>query len=150
MRPRSLADCLNADAGMARLSAQAGRLLKLQRLYERAIPAALARHGRVANVKSGNIIIHAQNGAVAAKIRQLAPRLAEVFRQEGVDLNEILVRVQPSTLVSAERNTQIRSSIGEEAKQGLTTLAQKLPQDSPLRKALDRFVERAELRITKR
>ena len=150
MRPRSLADCLNADAGMARLSAQAGHLLKLQRLYERAIPAALARHGRVANVKSGNIIIHAQNGAVAAKIRQLAPRLAEVFRQEGVDLNEILVRVQPSTLVSAERNNQIRSSIGEEAKQGLTTLAQKLPQDSPLRKALDRFVERAELRITKR
>ena len=150
MRPRSLADCLNADAGMARLSAQAGHLLKLKRLYERAIPAALARHGRVANVKSGNIIIHAQNGAVAAKIRQLAPRLAEVFRREGVDLNEILVRVQPSTLVSAERNTQIRSSIGEEAKQGLTTLAQKLPQDSPLRKALDRFVERAELRITKR
>ena len=150
MRPRSLADCLNADAGMARLSAQAGRLLKLQRLYERAIPAALARHGRVANVKSGNIIIHAQNGAVAAKIRQLAPRLAEVFRQEGVDLNEILVRVQPSTLVSEAVNTRIRSSIGEEAKQGLTSLAQKLPQDSPLRKALDRFVERAELRITKR
>ena len=150
MRPRSLTDCLNADAGMARLSAQAGRLLKLQRLYERAIPAALARHGRVANVKSGNIIIHAQNGAVAAKIRQLAPRLAEVFRQEGVDLNEILVRVQPSTLVSEAVNTRIRSSIGEEAKQGLTSLAQKLPQDSPLRKALDRFVERAELRITKR
>ena len=150
MRPRSLADCLNADAGMARLSTQAGRLLKLQRLYEQAIPAALARHGRVANVKSGSVVIHAQNGAVAAKIRQLAPRLAEVFHQEGVDLNQIQVRVQPSTLVSAERNTQIRSSIGEEAKQGLTTLAQKLPQDSPLRKALDRFVERAELRITKR
>ena len=150
MRPRSLADCLNADAGMARLSTQAGRLLKLQRLYEQAIPAALARHGRVANVKSGSVVIHAQNGAVAAKIRQLAPRLAEVFHREGVDLNQIQVRVQPSTFTADVKKSEVRSSIGEKTKQGLTSLAQKLPQSSPLRKALDRFVERAELRITKR
>ena len=150
MRPRSLADCLNADAGMARLSTQAGRLLKLQRLYERAIPAALARHGRVANMKSGNVIIHAQNGAVAAKIRQLAPRLAEVFRQEGVDLNEIQVRVQPAQPLTEIKKSAAHSNIGEETKRGLTSLAQKLPQDSPLREALNRFVERAELRTTKR
>jgi hypothetical protein len=135
---------------MLRLSAQAARLLKLQRLYERAIPAALSRHGRVANMKSGIIVIHAQNGAVAAKIRQLTPRLAEVFRQEGVDLNEIRVRVQPNPVAPVLNNSGVRSSIGIETKQGLTLLAQKLPPDSPLRGALDRFVERSELRTTKR
>ena len=135
---------------MARLSAQAGRLLKLQRIYEEAIPAALARHGRVANVKPGKIVIHAQNGAVAAKIRQLAPRIAEGFRQAGVDLNEIQVKVQPSSPDEEASRKVIRSGIGDKAKQGLTSLSGRLPPGSPLKEALDRFVKQARVRTTKR
>ena len=150
MSARSLADFLNADTGMARLSAQAERLLKLQRIYEQAMPPALMRHGRVANVKPGKIVIHAQNGAVAAKIRQLAPRIAEVFRQAGVDLNEIQVKVQPTPPDEVIAQKATRSGIGDKAKQGLTSLSGRLPSGSPLKEALDRFVKQARIRTTKR
>lgn len=150
MRTRSLTDCLNADSGMSRLSGQANRLLKLQRIFDATVPEALAPYARVANIKPGRVVIHAENGAVAAKLRQLAPRLAEVFRKEGVDLSEIQVKVQPSAAKSVTGPAGAGASIGEAAKQGLTSLAQKLPEGSPLKAALGRFVERAKLRTTKR
>ena len=139
----SIADFLDADNNLARLSAHAGRLLKLQRIFERAAPAALAKHGRVANMKLGKVVIHAANSAIAAKIRQLTPRLTESFRQSGVDVNEIQVKVQPGAFVEPVVKRSTPADIGLTAKQGHTSLAEKLPSDSPLRAALERFTERA-------
>jgi hypothetical protein len=146
MAARSVADCLGADSNLARLSAHAERLLKLQRIFERAAPAAVAKHGRVANMKLGKIVIHAANSAVAAKIRQLTLRLTEVFRQSGVDVNEIQVKVQPGTPEDIIRSKTDSSAIGLEAKQGLTSLALGLPPGSPLKASLERFTERARVR----
>jgi hypothetical protein len=146
MASRNIADYLNTDSKLARISAHAGRLLKLQRIFERAAPAALAQHGRVANMKLGKVVIHAANSAIAAKIRQLTPRLTESFRQSGVDVNEILVKVQPGAAVSPVKKPDSPADIGIAAKQGLTSLAQKLPSDSPLKAALERFAERARVR----
>lgn len=150
MAARNIADFLDTDSNLARLSAHAGRLLKLQRIFERAAPATLAQHGRVANMKLGKVIIHATNSAVAAKIRQLTPRLTESFRQSGVDVNEIQVKVQPGTVTNAAPKQGSPADIGLETKQGLTLLAQSLPQESPLRAALERFAERARIRTTGR
>ena len=141
----SIADFLDADTNLARLSAHAGRLLKLQRIFERAAPAALAQHGRVANMKLGKVVIHAANSAVAAKIRQLTPRLTESFRQSGVDVNEIQVKVQPGSAPAPVAKHSSPAEIGLAAKQGLTSLAQSLPSDSPLKAALERFTERAHI-----
>ena len=146
MAARNIADFLEADSKLARLSTHAGRLLKLQRIFERAAPAALAQHGRVANMKLGTVVIHAANSAIAAKIRQLTPRLTETFRQSGVDVNEIQVKVQPGSATTGLTKTQSRSEIGISTKQGLTSLAEKLPADSPLKAALERFADQARLR----
>ncbi|MFY9327227.1 MAG: DciA family protein [Georgfuchsia sp.] len=146
MASRNIADYLDADNNLARLSAHAGRLLKLQRIFERAAPAALAQHGRVANMKLGKVVIHAANSAIAAKIRQLTPRLTESFRQSGVDVNEIQVKVQPGIEKDVVSKHEPPADIGIETKQGLTSLAQSLPQDSPLRTALERFAVRARVR----
>ncbi|WP_220636002.1 DciA family protein [Georgfuchsia toluolica] len=150
MASRNIADFLNADSNLARLSAHAGKLLNLQRIFERAAPAALAQHGRVANMKLGKVVIHATNSAVAAKIRQLTPRLTESFRQSGVDVNEIQVKVQPGIASDSGRKQESPADIGIATKQGLTSLAQSLPQESPLRTALERFALRARIRTTRR
>lgn len=146
MASRNVSDFLNADSQMARLSSHAGKLLKLQRIFERAVPAVLVKHCRVANMKLGKVVVHASNASVAAKLRQLTPRLTEAFRQAGVDVNEIQVKVQPGTIVPAHRKPESPAEIGMATKQGLTTLAHRLPEDSPLRSALERFAERAKLR----
>lgn len=146
MASRNVSDFINTDGALARLASHAGKLLKLQRIFERALPAALMKHGRVANMKLGKVVIHASSNSVAAKIRQLTPRLTDAFRQAGVDVNEIQVKVQPGAHGTPGRPTQSPAEIGIAAKQGLTSLAQRLPDESPLRAALERFADRARVK----
>lgn len=139
-KPRSLEDCLMGDQGFARLSSQAARLLKLQRLLESSTP--LARYARVVNLKVGRVIIHAANGAVATKLRQIAPTLVGIFRREAPELTGIDIKAQARTTPSRPAPA-VRAGIGERQKQGLTSLARGLPAESPLREALDRLVRRS-------
>lgn len=138
--PRSLEDCLLGDQGFARLSAQAARILRLQRLFESATP--LARNARVVNLKVGKAVIHAANGAVAAKLRQVTPTLVGVFRHEAPEITGIEVKAQPRPTRPLPAKAG-QSRIGEPQKRGLTSLSGSLPPDSPLRKAIDRLVSRA-------
>ena len=141
MRVRSLEDCLEADGGLSRLTGHAARLLRLRKLYESAVPRPLARGARVANLKLGKLIIHADNGAIAAKLRQIIPTLVEAFRKNSAEVTGIEVKVQPR----ADRGPVIPNAshapIGDRAKQGLTSLAESLPENSPLRGALKHFVK---------
>lgn len=63
---------LNSDATTSRIMAHARLLQKLSRRFEAVAPAGLRHAARVANYKSGTIVIHTDNGAVAAKIRQMS------------------------------------------------------------------------------
>lgn len=146
MRPRrtvrSLEDCLLADAGMARLSSHASRLLRLQAILAANLPANLARAARVANLKAGKLFIHADNGAVAAKLRQLAPRLVDLVRFEAAEVNGIEIRVQGRGGNPSQPHRKGPTGIGATAKRGLTLLESRLPEGSRLRLALARLVER--------
>ena len=142
MQARSLEDCLKADDGMARLSGHAARLLRLQRAFEAAVPRPLARSTRVANFKLGKLVVHADNAAAAAKIRQIVPTLVDVFRNEAAEVTGIEIKVQPRHDRRMPLAADQRPPLGTQAKQGLTSLAGKLPADSPLREALQRLVKR--------
>ena len=141
----SLENLLRSDAGLARYTAQVQRLLQLQKAYEKAVPAALVRSGRIANLKQGIVVIYATSGAAAAKIRQVTPRLAEIFRQIGPEINEVQVKVQPTTPRQIPPPTS-GGSIKETAKQGLEKLSSSLPAHSPLRSALEHFTRRVKLK----
>jgi len=138
---RSLEDCLSADAGFARLSTHATRMLRLQRVFESATP--LAHHARIANIRLGKVVIHAANGAVATKLKQIAPTLADVFRNKASEVTGLEIRVQPRPAKTLAQRPKITVGIGEKSKRGLTLLANTLPEDSPLRAALNRLVAKA-------
>lgn len=140
---RLLTDCLDADPSMARLTTHARRLLNLQRSLDAAAPAALARSCRVANFKLGVVFIHADNGAVAAKLRQITARLGDEFRKRGAEVTEIRVKVQPATGNNPTRLSVSSYTVSVAAKRGLTSLADRLPEESPLRQALKRLVGRS-------
>lgn len=140
---RQLAQYLESDSSLAQFSAHAQKLLKLQYIFERAVPATLARYGRVANLRLGKVVIHAASGAVAAKIRQLAPRLADIFRQSGVQVNEIHIKVQPDPLAQRDQLRSVAVDLGAQAQASLETLRASLPADSPLATALRDFLARA-------
>lgn len=139
---RSLEECLRADPAMARLDGHASRLLRLQAVVALALPPNLARASRVANLKSGTLLIHADNGAVAAKLRQMAPRLVDVVRFEAAEVTGIDIRVQGRVADTGKARGETYDRIGNKAKQGLTSLEKTLPEGSRLRTALEWLVRR--------
>jgi hypothetical protein len=124
-----------ADA-FARLSAQANRLQRLQILLDATLPAHLLPGTHIANLKQGKVVIHADSGAVAVKLRQLAPRLAEGFIQQGQEVTGIEVRVQARRRPTTAARPKQANLIGMRPKQALTSLASGLEDDSPVKQAL--------------
>lgn len=143
MAARSLDAYLNSAGGLARLSAHAGRLVKLQRVFERIAPSYLAASSRVANFKLGKVVIHADSGAVAAKLRQMLPGLLDKFSVEGAEVTEILVKVQPNHVAAQQNSPGQTPVLTSSAKAELRRLAGELPADAPLKAALERLVRRS-------
>jgi hypothetical protein len=131
----------SADA-LARLAAHAERLLKLQRVLLEVAPRNLADACRVANFKLGKVILHANSGAVAAKLNQILPSLADEFFKKGCEVTEICVKVQPNNAAAQHPSPRVAPAVGSRTKAELTRLAAALPDGSELREALERLVRR--------
>ena len=131
----SLENYLEAADGAGKVMAHARLLVKLTHVYQEIAPTHLGQASSLANYKSGIIVIHAVSGAVAAKLRQLAPTLAEGFSKRGIECNGVQVKVQARKI-----NTQSRAStlkpLSSRASRTLESLRDSLP-DSPLRAALE-------------
>lgn len=140
----SIASLLEKTEGTARLLAHARLLQKLARRYETLVPGGLGQASRVANFKSGLIVIHADNGAVAAKLRQMSQRLSDAFRQAGVQCNGIEIKVQPSEIPCQSSASHLKP-ISARSAGTLGATAASLPEGSPLRAALEHFLARASI-----
>lgn len=132
---------LDRDAAAGRVMAHARLLLKLARRFEAVAPAAFRYAAHVANYKSGTIVIHTDNGAVAAKIRQMSQRLCAELSKSGAECIVMEVRVQPREILRQPIASTLKP-ISEEACIALRSTTEKLPK-GPLRAALDHLLERA-------
>ena len=142
MRARHLEDCLSKNEAMARLAAHAGHLQKLQQLFEKVVPATLARSCRVANYKAGAAIIHAENGAAATKLRQISPSLAEAFRSEGKQVTEIRIKVQPLNAAPQQKQRPQAALLGAAGRASIARLNTALPEGE-LKSALEALLARS-------
>jgi hypothetical protein len=132
---------LDKDAAAGRVMAHARLLLKLSRRFEAVAPAGLRHSAHVANYKLGTIIIHADNGAVAAKIRQLSQRLSSELSKGGPECSGIEVKVQPRQIPS-QSISSTQKPLSDKTIGILQSTTDKLPE-GPLRKALDNLLKRA-------
>jgi hypothetical protein len=139
----SLISHLAATEAFARLSEQAHRLRHIQTLLETALPASLLPGTHVANIKQGKLIIHVASGAVAVKLRQMAPRLAASFLQQGQEVTGIEVKVQAHRRSVASPSTKPHKIIGSRPKEALRSLASGLGEDSPVKQALLKLLQNA-------
>jgi len=139
----ALSDHLAATAAFARLSGQASRLRHMQTLLDAILPAHLSPGTRIANFKRGKVVIHAASGAVAVKLRQLAPRLTENLTQQGREVTGIEVRVQARPPGSGGRQPGTPKQIGHRARLALNSLAAGLEDGSPVKRALENLMAKA-------
>jgi len=131
---------LKRDTNASRLLAHARLLTKLSRRFTAIAPGGLGRAARVANFKSGVIVIHAENGAVAAKIRQMSRRLCDELSRGGAECNDIEVKVQPRQSPFQSRSL-LQKGLSGAALASVGALAADLPA-GPLREALGRLAQR--------
>ena len=130
---------LDNDAAAGRVMAHARLLLKLAQRFEAIAPGGLGRVAHVANYKSGKIVIHADNGAVATKIRQMSQRLCDELSKGGAECSLMEVKVQPRQNPYQTRTSTPKPLSGK-AFGVLQATAENLPE-GPLRKALTTLLQ---------
>ncbi|ANQ84031.1 DUF721 domain-containing protein [Azoarcus olearius] len=139
---RLLQRYLGSGDALARLQDHAARLRRLQGVLERLLPPALADACRVANIKDDALVIAAQGGAAASRLKQMLPSLQAQFLQAGYPLQSIKVKV--ATPQQAEwRRPPPERHISQTARSSITDFAATLPADSPLRASLERLARRS-------
>ena len=132
---------LDADAASGRVMAHARLLMKLSKRFEAVAPGALRQSAHVANYKSGKIIIHTDNGAVAAKIRQMSQRLCDELSKGGPECNGIDVKVQPRK-IPCQSMGSLQKPLSAKARGVLRSTSENLPK-GPLRDALETLLSSA-------
>ena len=129
----------DASQELRQLTHKVERLAALQRHYELFAPPSLARTSHVVQLDQQILTLAADNGAVAAKLRQLAPRLAQMLQQSGYQVTVIQVRVQVAVPPKPVATSAVAlSSTGQKQ---LLASTEKLP-DSLLKKTLQRLARK--------
>lgn len=132
---------LLASGELQMLSRQARRLAELQQVFFDSAPPTLAQASRVKNCRAGTLFLLADNAAVAAKLKQLTPRLLVNIRKREPEITGIRVEAQVKMpparpLADSEKNPLAVDTIEEFRK-----LSETIP-DSPLKSALVGLVRR--------
>jgi hypothetical protein len=91
---QSFGDLFGSTEALKTLKARVRRLTELQSLYVRTAPRELATSSRVKGCRAGTLFVVADNAAVAAKLKQLAPRLLAAIRENEAEINQIRIEVQ--------------------------------------------------------
>ncbi|MDR0736772.1 MAG: hypothetical protein LBF51_08115 [Zoogloeaceae bacterium] len=130
-----------------RLVVHARLIAQLGECFTRIAPANLGAQARVANYRpeTETVVIHANNGAIAAKIRQINQRLQNGFVKMGMQCNQIEVKVQPIQN-PAQSMTSDKKSISRHSARSLLACADAMPPGAPLALALRALLARASIR----
>jgi hypothetical protein len=130
-----------ASGELRTLSSKAQRLTELQQVLFDSAPPPLAQACRVKNYEAGTLSLLADNAAVAAKLKHLAPRLLLNFQTRVPEITGIRIEVLVKHL-GYETQARIKnSSLQIDSIEHFKRLSETIP-DSPLKLALSNLVRR--------
>jgi hypothetical protein len=138
-KAQSIADVLDRTDAFRALRAGVEQMSALQRDLSKLLPDYLASNVEPGFIKEGVLSLFAAHNALAARLRQIEPRLLSDLQQRGWAVNSLKIRVRPQPMKEAAPAKQARmSDAGADA---LRTLADAL-EPSPLQQALARMAAR--------
>jgi hypothetical protein len=121
------------------LTRQVKRLSALKATLADALPANLAASVALAVSETGELVLYADNGAVATKLKHLTPRILVFLRQRGIEATGIRVQMQVSIRHNPLPQKQI--SLSPAGCKAIRELAQRV-ESPPLKSALERLGRR--------
>ncbi len=141
MPTRKLSALIIDNAGLTALTRATQCIAALQRLYAVCAPPDMAGASRVVNNRDGMLVIAADNGAVAAKLRQQAPRLLKNLQKQGAEVTGIRVQVQVERIGPTPRVQAQKTPLSVDSIDNFERLSKQV-KDPDLRSALARFAAR--------
>lgn len=136
---KSVASLLDRDPAGMPLMAHASEVLKAGRIYQHVVPPALARISRVANLRAGVVVIHAEHGAAANKLKQQTSYLIGEFLKKGLYCTGIEIRVQPTSIREPDLSAH-QKPLSERTLATLEDAAGKMRAGSPLKEKLEYLI----------
>src|ERR1035437_3876137 len=130
---------LNSSNSLRRLTDEARRIAELQRVFLEIAPQPLTQACCVKQLRAGTLFLLAENAAIAAKVKQLFPRLLTFYQKLGREVTSIRVEVQVRETAPQPVAGRARVRLSVETIDNLERLAAGL-EDSPLRQALTKLV----------
>ena len=129
---------LNASDDLRSLSDEARRITQLQQVFLKSAPQSLTQACCVKQLRAGTLFLLAENAAIAAKLKQLAPRLLTSYRKQGLEVTSIRVEVQVSEPAQNLNSSRKPKRLSVETIENLEGFAAGL-EESPLKQALTRL-----------
>jgi hypothetical protein len=126
---------LNSSHSLRRLAGEARRIAELQQVLVKIAPQSLTQACCVKQLRAGTLFLLADNAAIAAKLKQLAPRLLTAYEKLGVEVTSIRVEVQVREAPPGRAPKRAPKQLSIETIENLERLAAQL-DDSPLKRAL--------------
>lgn len=132
---------LTTAGELRELSSKAQRLARLQRTFLDSVPPELARAARTSDLRGGTVRFVADNSTVAAKLKQLVPRLLIDFRKSEPEVTGIHISVQVKSSTKRPAPTAEKAALSHETIDEFRRLVTQV-RDRRLRSALTRLVRR--------
>jgi hypothetical protein len=130
---------LNSSNSLRQLADEARRIAELQQVFLKIAPQPLTQACCVKQLRAGTLFLLAENAAIAAKVKQLFPRLLTSYQKQGVEVTSIRVEVQVKETAPQPVAGRARTRLSIETIDNLERLAAGL-EDSPLKQALTNMV----------
>ncbi len=130
---------LNNSAEFRAILGKAQNLQDLKQIFLDCAPAQLAQTCQVLSLDFGILTLATGNGAVAAKLNQLAPEIARDMKNRGAEVSGIRVKVQVSYAapVKLGKSRELSST----AQAAINQLGDSL-SESPLKEALKKMTDK--------
>lgn len=141
MPARKIDFYLNSSSSLRALTGAARRVAELQQIFLKIAPQPLTHACCVKQLRAGTLVLLAENAAVAAKIRQLAPRLLATYVKQGGEITAIKVEVQVGEAAPQPAAKRAPKPLSLDSIEDLERLAAGL-DDTPLKQAIARMAAR--------
>lgn len=141
---RDIKHLINTASDLAMLREKSRKQMLLQQAFVDLTPVELAeltRASRVGYIKAGTLYLLADNPAVAAKLRQLLPRLLPLFRKLEPEVTGIKVRVQVKFPPKKSQDQLSRKSLPEDFINKFKALSHTI-RDPKLKSAMQKLIRK--------
>lgn len=138
-RPQAVAEVLGRTDAFAALRAGVEQIASLERELAQMLPDYLAANVEPGFIKEGTLTLFTAHSALAARLRQVEPRLLAQLQQRGWPVRTLAVKVRPRALAEPPAPKQARMTpAGAVALQALSRTL----EPSPLQAALAKMAAR--------